>query len=121
MVSTHPPPPTGVYTPANERRSRELFLWAATVFSSRSFSGKLMAWTDDLTTAAMAEPDSLPALFPLMDAVNHQPRTKTTWQPGAGMLSAVSGAAIAAGAEVCNNYGPKSNEERTCVYIHSYI
>lgn len=80
-----------------------------------------MAWTNDLTTAAMAEPDSLPALFPLMDAVNHQPRTKITWQPGAGMLSAVSGAAIAAGAEVCNNYGPKSNEERTCLYSLLYI
>lgn len=101
------------------RGSRPLFLWAATVFSSRSFSGKLMAWTDDLTAAAMGEPDSLPALFPLMDAVNHQPLTKITWQPGDRVLSAVSGAAISAGAEVCNNYGPKSNEERMSPYIYT--
>lgn len=87
-----------------------------------------MAWTDDLTTAAMAEPDSLPALFPLMDAVNHQPLTKITWQPGGGVLSAVSGAAVSAGAEVCNNYGPKSNEERMSIchfymsiYLYIYI
>lgn len=70
-----------------------------------------MAWTDDLTMASMGEPDSLPALFPLIDSVNHQPLTKITWQPGDHTLSAVSGETISAGGEVCNNYGPKSNEE----------
>lgn len=61
----------------------------------------------------MGEPDSLPALFPLIDSVNHQPLTKITWQPGDHTLSAVSGETICAGGEVCNNYGPKSNEECT--------
>lgn len=71
--------------------------------------------------ASMGEPDSLPALFPLIDSVNHQPLTKITWQPGDHTLSAVSGETISPGGEVCNNYGPKSNEERmSSPSIHTY-
>ncbi|RPB17272.1 SET domain-containing protein [Morchella conica CCBAS932] len=89
----------------------ELFLWAATAFSSRSFPGKLLNWTTESSMTEIDDPDCLPALFPLIDSVNHQPLTKITWAPGDNALNVVSGDEIPAGGEVCNNYGPKSNEE----------
>ncbi|KAL7273848.1 hypothetical protein RUND412_003263 [Rhizina undulata] len=95
----------------------ELFLWAATVFTSRSFPGRLLKWKEkdeqrggvDISTGD--EEEDAPVLFPLIDSTNHYPRTKITWQPGATELSIISGEAIEGGGELLNNYGPKANEE----------
>jgi hypothetical protein len=59
-----------------------------------------------------SEDDDAPALFPLIDSLNHYPITKITWQTGDSALSIVSGGELASGAEVYNNYGPKPNGER---------
>ncbi|KAH0612261.1 uncharacterized protein H6S33_010313 [Morchella sextelata] len=101
----------GVGSRAAREYTWELFLWAATAFSSRSFPGKLLDWTTESSMTEIDDPDCLPALFPLIDSVNHQPLTKITWAPGDSALNVVSGDEIPAGGEVCNNYGPKSNEE----------
>ena len=61
-------------------------------------------------------------MLPIVDILNHGPRTAITWMRGAEGVTLVSGthqgggeefvgAPIPAGAEVLNNYGPKSNEE----------
>ncbi|CUS15322.1 unnamed protein product [Tuber aestivum] len=85
----------------------ELYLWASTIFTSRSFSGKLMNWDQE----TIHEDDTMPVLFPLIDSLNHYPITKVTWQPSDTFLRIISGAGVSAGAEVYNNYGPKTNEE----------
>ncbi|KAF8542264.1 hypothetical protein BDD12DRAFT_729499 [Trichophaea hybrida] len=87
----------------------DLFLWATTVFTSRSFMGKLMRW--DGNPDAHSYEDDDPALFPIVDSLNHRPRAKITWQPGSDALSLVSVDRIEAGDEIFNNYGPKANEE----------
>ncbi|KAG0638467.1 hypothetical protein HOY80DRAFT_967431 [Tuber brumale] len=85
----------------------KLYLWASTVFTSRSFPGKLMNWDRKI----VHEDDTMPILFPLIDSLNHYPVTKITWQPSDTSLRIISGAGVSAGAEVYNNYGPKPNEE----------
>ena len=82
--------------------ARDLFLWAATVLSSRSFPGRLIPDAGDH-----------PVVFPLLDALNHRPRARITWVPGADALSFATVDATPAGVEIFNNYGAKGNEERT--------
>ncbi|CAZ83522.1 unnamed protein product [Tuber melanosporum] len=85
----------------------ELYLWASTIFTSRSFPGKLMDWDRII----VHEDDTMPILFPLIDSLNHYPATIITWQPSDTSLRIISGVGVSAGAEVYNNYGPKANEE----------
>ncbi|KAI7866154.1 hypothetical protein BDF14DRAFT_1816675, partial [Spinellus fusiger] len=84
----------------------EGFLWAYAVLTSRAFPYTLIDPTHT---------DPSEVLFPLVDALNHKPNTKITWErhgvDPTGMLSFVSGQHYEAGEEVFNNYGPKSNEE----------
>ena len=57
------------------------------------------------------EPGS-PVLIPGLDLLNHRPFAKITWQWGTVNSRMVSNEALASSSEICNNYGPKSNEER---------
>lgn len=93
-------------------------MWAATVFTSRSFMDNLMRW-DGNPEAIHSYEDDNPALFPVVDSLNHRPQAKITWQPGSNALSLVSVDRIEAGVEVFNNYGPKANEE--CLSIQSNV
>lgn len=54
-----------------------------------------------------------PVLFPGLDAANHSPESKVDWTFGAGYFSIATSTdmQVEAGAEVFNNYGPKSNGE----------
>jgi hypothetical protein len=77
----------------------ELFLWAASALSSRCFPGALIGGKEE------------PVLFPLLDAMNHRPRSRITWQPREEEeLGFVTVDTVECG-EVWNNYGPKGNEE----------
>ncbi|KAI8979311.1 hypothetical protein BDF20DRAFT_868834 [Mycotypha africana] len=94
--------------PANVKKEDvkwEEFLYCYCVYSSRSFPYKLID-----PSANDSE-----ALFPLVDALNHKPRTKITWSRDGnnenGSLSFIAGQEFKQGEEVFNNYGPKSNEE----------
>ncbi|KAI8378001.1 uncharacterized protein BYT42DRAFT_496807 [Radiomyces spectabilis] len=84
----------------------ERFLWAYSVLSSRAFPYSLV---DPQHT------EGSEVLFPLLDALNHKPNTKITWvrsgDEETGTLTFVSGQQVAAGEQMYNNYGPKSNEE----------
>ena len=60
---------------------------------------------------------SKPALFPLLDILNHKPRTKITWQAGNGAVSFIAEENLEEGVEVFNNYGPKPNQQCLCPFI----
>ncbi|KAK9448323.1 uncharacterized protein V1518DRAFT_312045 [Limtongia smithiae] len=80
----------------------ELYLWACTVLSSRSFPSKLVLKTEGL---------SYPVLVPLVDSLNHRPLTPVYWGDLDNTFSIYAAQTIEAGHEVFNNYGPKGNEE----------
>ncbi|KEI38998.1 uncharacterized protein L969DRAFT_88387 [Mixia osmundae IAM 14324] len=79
-------------------------LWAATILSSRAFPSHLIDGNEQAST---------PVLFPGVDAFNHQQARKVTWQTSSasGRFNLVQDEPTAAGQQVFNNYGPKSNEE----------
>lgn len=82
------------------------FLLAHSLVSSRCFPGKLLA-EDRLADS--------PILLPIVDLLDHRPRTPVTWTTASHRNPEISISyheALQAGSEVCNNYGPKSNAER---------
>ncbi len=111
---------------------RHLFLWAITTFTSRSFSsrsirpqsgkywaayrsspdGRRQAVLLDMSHSS-AEDLHFPVLFPGLDAANHNPSAKVDWtfDPGRFSVALAEDESVAAGDEVFNNYGPKSNGE----------
>lgn len=81
--------------------TRDLYLWAATMLSSRSF-----------TASALSDPtiDS-PVLIPGLDMLNHSESAKVDWEFGSDGSIIKTEEVIEAGKEIFNNYGPKSNAE----------
>ncbi|KAK9458034.1 hypothetical protein V1511DRAFT_491542 [Dipodascopsis uninucleata] len=80
----------------------ELYLWACTVLTSRSFPSKLI----DKNPLSK----ECPILVPLIDTLNHYPRTSVEWHVDEHGFSLLEGP-LTSGSEVMNNYGPKGNEE----------
>ena len=95
---------------------RELYVWASTVMSSRCFPGP----------AAFNQPDAhdptynddpegkAPVLIPGLDLLNHDPCSKVAWMWDIHSYILKTDERLEGGAEVFNNYGPKSNE--ACEY-----
>ncbi|ORX88619.1 SET domain-containing protein [Basidiobolus meristosporus CBS 931.73] len=83
--------------------TREMYYWATTVVSSRAFSSKL----DPNAT----DEEDQQIMLPLLDMLNHKLRQPITWSNHEGQVSFVCNRKVAAGEEVFNNYGAKSNEE----------
>ena len=112
---------------------RDLFKWAVTIFSSRSFASRALHpesskyWTTYKSTptgsresvfldmsSVPAEDLVFPVLFPGLDAANHDDHARVEWTYDPGQFSltlAESGVGVEAGSEVFNNYGPKGNGE----------
>lgn len=113
-----------------------LYKWAATIFSSRSFVSSLIPeevfelspnmLDSDLALVAMLKDDETghrteffkdpcPVLFPLVDLANHSSAAKVTWFSNAHDeprdLSIVIDSDIAQGDQIFNNYAPKRNTE----------
>ncbi|KAG8530918.1 uncharacterized protein KY384_004275 [Bacidia gigantensis] len=79
----------------------ELYLWATTVLTSRSFP-----------VASVFKPDEdIPALVPGLDLLNHSPSAQVVWNLDGDRYTISVDEPIHSGCEVLNNYGPKSNEE----------
>ena len=109
---------------------RHLFLWATTIFTSRSFSSRALApqegryWTTyktrldgsrqavplDLSNTP-TEDFKFPVLFPGIDVLNHSNDAKVDWTFAPNHFSIITNDLIADGDEVFNNYGPKGNDE----------
>ncbi|WPH00255.1 ribosomal lysine n-methyltransferase set10 [Acrodontium crateriforme] len=111
-----------------------LFLWAVSMFTSRSFSSRALRPVDgnkywatykdsptnrgrrqtvllDMSHTPAADLD-FPVLFPVLDAGNHDPKASAEWNFEQGRFGLVTHDSYAAGDEVFNNYGSwKPNAE----------
>jgi hypothetical protein len=109
---------------------RDLFRWAITMFTSRSFSSRSITpqdskyWTtyktgpDGRRQTVLMDMSHVPSadldfsvLFPAMDAANHHHTSKVDWTFDPGRFSLACTQSIEAGQEINNNYGPKANDE----------
>nr|OQO17909.1 hypothetical protein B0A51_15794 [Rachicladosporium sp. CCFEE 5018] len=108
----------------------DLFRWAVTMYTSRSFSSRSIApqdskyWAAYKTGAggsrqavlldlshASADDRNFSILFPVIDSANHTVDSKVDWTFDPGRFSLATVDSIQAGVEVNNNYGPKGNDE----------
>lgn len=91
----------------------DIWLWAASIFSSRSFTSALLP--PELRAGDGDEP--FPVLFPLVDIANHNPSARVTWftntaaQYCGSALEIKNDVTIGGGEQVWNNYAPKGNTE----------
>ena len=110
--------------------ARDLFKWAVTIFTSRAFSSRALHpqeskyWTAyrmgiqrqrqtiliDMSHTP-AEDLDFPVLFPGIDVPNHRHDVRIDWNFDPGRFTITGKDAMVTDAEVCNNYGPKSNDE----------
>ncbi|CAB4446466.1 unnamed protein product [Rhizophagus irregularis] len=91
-----------------EKMTWELYLWAHSIVTSRSFPNRFIDPDD---------PDPKEVLIPLADSLNHKPRQKITWEFSDGnSMQLIAGETIECGKEIYNNYGPKSNRELLIAY-----
>ncbi|KAG9681534.1 SET domain-containing protein, partial [Aureobasidium melanogenum] len=107
----------------------ELFRWAATVYSTRSFNGSTVtpkdgqSWTaykhtSSGTQTVLLNQNDYPedwktfsVLFPGMDTGNHNPNARVDWAYDPDSFSLTISEAVQSGSQIYNNYGPKSSEE----------
>ncbi|KAF2674282.1 SET domain-containing protein [Microthyrium microscopicum] len=80
----------------------ELCLWAATIFSSRSFTSNIATQNAD---------ESFPLLYPVIDIFNHRFGEKVFWNMEKGTFRLELPEGAPTGEQVFNNYAPKGNEE----------
>ncbi|KAL8711254.1 MAG: hypothetical protein Q9225_007157 [Loekoesia sp. 1 TL-2023] len=92
-----------------DRYPWNLYKWAASVISTRSFPGS--ALTPNTRYTSKSSPDRSPVLLPGLDLLNHNPTAKVTWQWTEEACCIATDVALASGDEIFNNYAPKSNEE----------
>lgn len=93
--------------------SLESLLWARGMYHSRGYTGRLAS------PEAAAAPQGLPAadgaadgiLLPIVDLMNHRHAQPITWQVEDAGVRFIAMSPIAAGEEVCTNYGARPNEE----------
>lgn len=109
---------------------RHLFKWAVFIYTSRSFSSRSLRpqeskyWSAHKTgqhgrrqtvlmdmSKASAEELDFPVLFPVVDIPNHAHDAMVDWTFDPGRFSINIKHELPTGAEVFNNYGPKSNDE----------
>ncbi|EPX74259.1 lysine methyltransferase [Schizosaccharomyces octosporus yFS286] len=85
----------------------DLFIWAATVFTSRCFSSTLI-------NSSISKEDATPILLPLIDSLNHKAMQPILWKTDVRdtmSIQLVSQNTTSRGQQIFNNYGPKGNEE----------
>ena len=98
---------------SNANLIRGLYLWAATVMTTRSFSGP--ASFNRSEGESVVAGDGLgrcPVLIPGLDILNHSPFAKVSWVWNASVCALQLDESATGGCQVWNNYDPKSNEER---------
>eukprot|EP00563_Minutocellus_polymorphus_P006783 CAMPEP_0181037672 /NCGR_PEP_ID=MMETSP1070-20121207/9529_1 /TAXON_ID=265543 /ORGANISM="Minutocellus polymorphus, Strain NH13" /LENGTH=620 /DNA_ID=CAMNT_0023115409 /DNA_START=1 /DNA_END=1863 /DNA_ORIENTATION=+ len=59
---------------------------------------------------------TLGVMFPFYDMLDHRPGHKITWEAGGGTIRFRCADEIKAGEQICNNYGPKGNQELLFTY-----
>lgn len=101
-----------------EGYSRHLYNWAYAIFTSRSFMPSLVVPNrHELKLPDGVAWDDFSVLMPLFDVGNHSMTAKTTWETEAGTgCRLVTGDTYAAGEQVFNNYGMKTNAQLLLAY-----
>ncbi|KAL1651942.1 hypothetical protein SLS58_000065 [Diplodia intermedia] len=89
---------------AAEGYTWELYKWAATIFTSRSFISDPGMSKDNVSHAV---------LLPVIDLLNHRFPAKVSWFFDHGAFQFKTEEVISKGGEIFNNYGGKDNEELT--------
>lgn len=80
----------------------ESYLWAVTIITSRAF----------ISQAILPELPKFSLLFPVIDLLDHSPTAKAAWDFSVhDSFSLKISRPCKAGAELLNNYGPKTNGE----------
>lgn len=102
---------------------RELYVWAATVMTSRSFPGPAVfnQSKGNFPTYSDNAESKAPVLIPGLDLLNHNPSSRVAWVWDLVTCSIKTDDHLFGESEVPNNYGPKSNEERKvkrCYFFH---
>ncbi|EPE09301.1 set domain-containing protein [Ophiostoma piceae UAMH 11346] len=94
------------YTPA-------LYDWAYCMFTSRSFRPSLVLPEADAEAGVAVHEDSFSVLLPMLDLGNHAPAARVAWERQAHKASIDFSSldACAAGRQIYNNYGSKTNSE----------
>ncbi|KAK6330171.1 hypothetical protein TWF730_004667 [Orbilia blumenaviensis] len=104
----------------SEEYTWDLYLRAATIYTSRSFPSKLVGIAAGSTVIGPTQSpdydDDFPVLIPLVDILNHKPNTKIIWEPTSASFSLKTPEILPVGSQVFNNYGPKGNEELVMGY-----
>lgn len=97
---------------------RELYLWAATVMTSRSFPGPAVfnQAEGNFPTYNDNPEGKAPVLIPGLDLLNHVPSSHVAWVWNSTTCAIKTDVQLTGGSEVPNNYGPKSNEECKAEY-----
>ncbi|KAI2611437.1 SET domain-containing protein [Hypoxylon fragiforme] len=92
--------------------TRPLYHWAYSIFTSRSFRPSLIFPAENSSTLP-CELDDFSVLLPLYDIGNHSPLAKIAWTTDdqAQVCTLKSRQTYAAGEQVFNNYGMKTNVE----------
>ncbi|ROT38286.1 SET domain-containing protein [Sodiomyces alkalinus F11] len=108
--------------------SRLLYHWAYTIFTTRSFRpSRVVPDPEALPLPDGVAVDDFHVLMPLFDVGNHSPTAEVDWHvlsEASGAEKASNGPATvlatrtpyAAGEQVFNNYGPKTNAELLLAY-----
>lgn len=98
---------------------RNLYKWSATIMSSRSFPASCLTnlagestSLADPTIRDLYQTKNSSVLLPVFDLANHRPDARVTWEWNPSDCRLIIDKLLEAGAQVYNNYGPKSNEER---------
>ncbi|RYP49520.1 hypothetical protein DL768_004786 [Monosporascus sp. mg162] len=92
--------------------SRPLYLWAYSIFTSRSFRPSLILPSTNICGLS-CNVDDFSMLLPLFDIGNHSLSAKSSWStdPGGQACKLQSGQHYTSGDQVFNNYGIKTNVE----------
>ena len=93
---------------------RDLYLWAASVMTSRCFPGAEVfnQAKDDFPVYSGDAEGKAPVLIPGLDLLNHDPSSHVAWVWNSTSCAIQTDDHVSGGCEVSNNYGPKNNEER---------
>lgn len=113
MVSASP----NVVCGLTKRFTRDLYLWATTIITSRAFSSKVLS---GVIPDEELSKDNMSVLLPFMDILNHRPLAKVEWSAGKEDVAFLVLEDVPAGQEISNNYGPRNNEQRKPHWIVLY-
>ncbi|MCJ1280834.1 hypothetical protein MMC26_000151 [Xylographa opegraphella] len=111
---------------------RELYIWAATILTSRCFSSNAFAldnmepkYISNVSTPeqrlplTFPSPTVYPVLLPVLDFGNHDPSAGVYWKMQGSSYSFIVNETLKNGKEICISYDNKGNEERKSFIIYA--